>query len=112
MKHGIQKWLPTFQKIEKEVTDRFKVLKKAHDGFLNTLQRYGGEPTKEVSMAKQLMDTVLVTCSEGLLLRALAYENPETRRNEVRLHMQRMMDQKVKQVAEPLLAACQKTLAS
>ena len=111
MKHGISSWLPTFQKLEKELTDKYKLAKKACGDLTTAVSRYGGEETKQIHEAKQLMDLVLVTCSEGLLLRALGMESAEQRRHDVRLHMQRMADQKVGAVSDVLLAACQKILS-
>ena len=111
MKHGISTWLPTFQKLEKELTDKYKSTKKACGDLTTAISRYGGEETKEIHEAKKILDLVLITCSEGLLLRALSMESAEQRRHDVRQHMQRMTDQKVGAVSDVLLAACQKCLA-
>eukprot|EP00435_Cladocopium_sp_Y103_P023587 s1246_g5.t1 len=110
--YGTSSWLPQFQKIEKDLTEKYKVVKKLHGDGSAAVSRYGADAPPELQEAKTVMDQVLITCSEGLLLRALNTPNPDARKAEVRQHMQRMADQKVGQVSEKLLAACQKAMAA
>lgn len=106
---GTKEWLPIFQKLESELSQKFKKLKKVLGDLSSTYSRYKDfcQPSKLEGEAKQLLDQALVTCSEALLLRALASADVE---GEVRAQMRRMAEQKVTQIHPALHAAAQRAL--
>lgn len=102
--------LKTFQKVERSLTEKAKALKQLCAQAAATAARYNVAEPEILIKGRSVMDRVMVTVLEALLLRALSIEDGKQSKQEVRLQMQRMTDQKVGAVCSPLLQACQKAM--
>lgn len=115
--YGIKTWLGNFKTIEKKLTDYARALKallvqgKALASKYKMLFGDGQVPYKSIleDSGPTMFDQCMVTCSEALLLRALASQDPI---GEVRQQLSRMQDMQVKPVNNVVLAHANKLLTT